>query len=240
MANQNVEGSGTTREVTPRQRAIRPRPKPRPRVRTPAPERRSTSYFNRIGRSSSGRSSSGRSSGRYGAVERRRDRRSTGRTSRSAPSNVPSSTAKVIKPPAPPKPPDVNSFLKGDSTYQRQLAAFGKALSDFRADQGLATTDYNTNYANTRRDIGVARDEALKNLENDYASRGLLQSSLYNTAEGEARQQYLNQFADLDKQRTSFLDQLAQELGKFQNEQSVQSQNARAEALRRRSEKYNL
>ena len=209
--------------------------KPKPKVRTPAPEARSTNYFNRIGRSSSGRST-----GRRGAVERRRDRRSTGRTSRSAPSSVPSSTAKVIQPPAPPKPPDVNSFLKGDSTYQRQLAAFGKALADFRADQGLARTDYETNYQNTYRDIGVARDEALKNLENDYASRGLLQSSLYNTAEGEARQQYLNQFTDLGKQRTSFLDQLAQELGKFQNEQTTQSQNARAEALRRRSEKYNL
>lgn len=215
------------------------RAKSKKRVNTVPPQRASRVTI-RPRRTSYRQPTSGRSSGRYGAVERRRDRRSTGRTSRSAPSSVPSSTAKVIKPPAPPRPPDVGTFLKGDSTYQRQLASFGKALADFRADQGLARTDYETNYQNTYRDIGLARDEALKNLENDYASRGLLQSSLYNTAEGEARQQYLNQFTDLGKQRTSFLDQLAQELGKFQNEQTTQSQNARAEALRRRSEKYNL
>jgi hypothetical protein len=77
-------------------------------------------------------------------------------------------------------------------------------------------------------------------MENDYASRGLLRSSLYNTDVGNLNKEYGNQYTDLDKQRTAFLDQLAQGLTGFKNEQATQQQNAAQEALRRRAEKYNL
>lgn len=173
-------------------------------------------------------------------------RRSTGSSSGSngsrTPSNPPGGDSKIIRPASPPKPvmPDTNTFLKGDSTYQRQLAAYAKSLADFQADQGLATTDYTTGYNSTRRDIGLAKDQAAGDLKNDYASRGLLQSSLYNTDLGELNQQYQNQYTDLDKQKTSFMSQLAQELQKYNSEQGTQKQNAQQEALRRRAEKYNL
>src|SRR5882757_4937132 len=57
-------------------------------------------------------------------------------STKSAPQAPSKPTAKVIVPTAPPKPvaPDINKFLAGDSTYQQQLAAFGKSLSDFQAD----------------------------------------------------------------------------------------------------------
>jgi hypothetical protein len=148
-----------------------------------------------------------------------------------------------VQPPAPPKPappPNNASWLRSDSTYQRQLASYGKALADFQAEQGLSRTDYDTNYQNTRRDIGLAKTDALGDLENDYAARGLLRSSLYNTDVGKLNQEYGNQYADLDKQRTAFLDQLMQQLTGFKNEQSTQQQNAMQEALRRKAEKYNL
>lgn len=160
----------------------------------------------------------------------------------STPSSPPQNTAKVIAPAAPPKPviPDTGSYLKSDSTYQKQMAAYAKSLSDFQADQGLARTDYETGYQGTYRDIGLAKKDATQNLQNDYASRGMLQSSLYNQGLGELNNQYQNQYNDLGKQHTSYLDQLAQELIKYKNEQGTQSQNAQAEALRRRQEKYNL
>jgi hypothetical protein len=160
----------------------------------------------------------------------------------STPRSPASATAKVIKPPAPPKPapPTASAYLKGDTTYQRQLASYAKALADFQAEQGLSRTDYDTGYQNTRRDIGLAKTDALKNMENDYAARGLLRSSLYNTDVGNLNKEYQNQYTDLDKQRTSFLDQLMQQLTGYKNEQTTQQQNAMQEALRRRSEKYNL
>lgn len=167
---------------------------------------------------------------------------SSGSNRSRTPSNPPGGNSKIIRPAAPPKPviPDTNSFLKGDSTYQRQLAAYAKSLADFQADQGLATTDYTTGYNSTRRDIGLAKEQAAGDLKNDYASRGLLQSSLYNTDVGELNQQYQNQYTDLDKQKAGFMSQLAQELNKYNSEQGTQKQNAQQEALRRRAEQYNL
>lgn len=155
----------------------------------------------------------------------------------------PTGNTKVITPPAPPpppKPPTNAAYLGSDTTYQRQAAAYKKALADYSAEQGLSRTDYDTGYQNTRRDIGLSKADAMEDLQNDYASRGLLRSSLYNTDLGELNQQYQNQYTDLDKQRTGFLDQLMQQLTGFKNEQSTQLQNAMAEALRRKAEKYNL
>lgn len=171
-------------------------------------------------------------------------RRSSGgrrSTSDSTPRTT-SSDSKVVTPVAPPKPaPPTNAnYLRSDSTYQRQLAAYAKSLADFQAEQGLSRTDYDTGYANTKRDIGLAKNDALHGLENDYASRGMLRSSLYNTDVGKLNQEYGNQYTDLDKQRTAFLDQLTQQLGGYKNEQSTQQQNAMQEALRRRAEQYNL
>lgn len=167
---------------------------------------------------------------------------STGSRQGSTPRPPASQNEVQIKPPAPPKPaaPSSSAYLKSDTVYQRQLASYAKALADFQADQGLARTDYDTGYQSTNRDIGLAKQEASTNLQDDYASRGLLKSSLYNTALGDLNQQYQNQFNDLGKQRTSFFDQLGQEFSKYKNEQSTQSQNALQEALRRRTEKYNL
>lgn len=150
--------------------------------------------------------------------------------------------AKTIVPPAPPKPvaPSLQKFLAGDSTYQQQMAAYGKAMTDFSADQGLARSDYTTNYNNTFRDIGLAKTDAAKSLQDDYAGRGLLKSGLYNQSVGELNQQYQNQYGDLGKQQTAFLSQLMQDLGKFKNEQTTQKQNAQSDAARRRADKYNL
>lgn len=166
----------------------------------------------------------------------------SGNIKSSTPTPVAPSNTKTIVPPAPPKPvpPKMSDYLRSDSTYQRQAAAYAKALADFQADQGLAKTDYNTGFQTTSRDIGLAKADAQKNLQNDFASRGMLQSSLYNQGLGELNTQYQNQSNDLNKQQTSYLEQLAQELMKFKNEQSTQLQNAQAEAVRRRAEKYGL
>lgn len=158
------------------------------------------------------------------------------------PSTPKPATAKVIVPPAPPKPvaPDLNKFLAGDSTYQRQIAAFNKSLADFNTDQTLAKSDYSSNYNNTSRDIGLAKTDASTSLKDDFASRGMLKSGLYNDALGQLNTQYQNQYGDLSRQQLAFLSQLGQEGNKYRNEQTVQKQNAQAEAARRRAEKYNL
>lgn len=216
---------------------------------TPRPKKVTPKRTARVARSSSS-SGSNRNNYRTNSLVKKSSggsrRRSSGGENRSVTRTTPRTptkpTTKVVKPVAPPKPavPTNRDWLRSDSTYQRQLAAYAKALADYQADQGLQRGDYESNYQNTYRDIGLSKTDALRDLENDYAARGLLRSSLYNTDVGELNQQYQNQYTDLSKQRTAFLDQLTQGLTGFKNEQSVQQQNAMAEAVRRRAEKYNL
>lgn len=222
------------------------------------PERRSTSYFNRIGNAAKPKRSRSRRSSDDGSSNSRRRATIRRRTKTRQP--VERKKPPVVKPPVTdktdtrPKPPvakkkpltpeqqraQIEAYLRGDSTYQGQLANFNKSLADFQSEQGLARTDYDTNYQNTYRDIGLARDDALGDLENDFAARGLLHSSMYNTETGDLRNQYQNQYTDLGEQKTSYMDQLVQDLSRFKNEQTVAQQNARAEAIRRRAEKQGI
>lgn len=245
MADMDSPGAGNRQAPSTVRRNVAPAKPVVPRRSTPKPARKKKVYRTNSGSSSGNHGSS--HDYRGGAVQRKA---SGGSSRKSSGGNKPirkttpvlpqKPTAKVIEPPAPPKPPSNADWLRSDSTYQRQLAGYAKALSDFNADQLLQRGDYQTGYANTRRDIGLAKDDAAHDLENDYAARGLLRSSLYNDDLGKLNQEYQNQYTDLDKQRTAFLDQLTQGLTSFRNEQSVQQQNAQAEALRRRAEKYNL
>lgn len=234
MANQSDGGAPAPPAPTsrasghPTQRRVT---RPKVRASTPPPRRIKT------------RVTSPGNSYRSQSIKRRATSSNSNRGNNNpAPRKPAASSAKRIVPPAPPKPviPDTNAYLKSDSVYQRQLAAYAKSLADFQADQGLARTDYDTGYQSTSRDIGLAKTEAQGDLKDDFASRGMLQSSLYNQGLGELNTQYQNQFNDLSKQRTSFLDQITQEMAKYKNEQSSQSNNAMQEALRRRAEKYNL
>lgn len=233
MALSNETGNGSGGVVKPPRPPSTPsnggRPHPPPSASRPSRRRRNpppsnTSYNNN------------KSQNRSRAANRRRSNRPQ------SPNPPQPPTSKVIVPTAPPKPvaPDLQKFLAGDSTYQKQLAGFNKSLADFGTDQGLAKRDYTTNYNNTYRDIGLAKGDASKSLQDDFASRGLLKSGLYNQSLGELNQQYQNQYGDLSKQQLAFLAQLGQEGKKYQNEQSLQKQNARDEAARRRAEKYNL
>jgi len=236
--------SGAARNRQAPRTAVPARPvsvaKPKPRV----VRKKKTS-------TSSGSSHKSSSSYRTNAVARRASGSSGSshsgggrRVSDSTPAR-PSKPTKVITPVSPPKPvqpkpPGIATSLRSDTVYQQQMAAYAKALADYQADQTLQRGDYEKTYQQNYRDIGLAKTDALKNLENDYAARGLLRSSLYNTDVGELNQQYQNQYNDLAGQRTSFLDQLGQGLVGFKNEQATQQQQAMQEALRRRAEKYNL
>ncbi len=222
---------GHTQSTTP----AAPAPPPPPRNKIARRKTRSSSNGNSGG--------GGNNNYRNNSLQRRSYSGGGQRSTSDSTPRTTSSTSKVVTPVAPPKPappPGNATFLRSDSTYQRQLASYAKALADFQAEQGLSRTDYDTGYQNQRRDIGLAKGDALKGLENDYAARGMLRSSLYNTDVGKLTQEYGNQFTDLDKQRTAFLDELTQQLGGYKNEQNTQQQNAMQEALRRRAEQYNL
>lgn len=143
-------------------------------------------------------------------------------------------------PPAPPAPPSLDAFSAKDSTYQNQLAALKKALADYSAQQGQAKTQYLTGYAGDLDSLKTNRTQGLQNLEDDYASRGLLQSGLYANSLSNLNTDFDKRQAALDQARAAFLAQQSNDFTNFQSEQQLTQQQALQAAAARRAAQYGL
>jgi hypothetical protein len=162
--------------------------------------------------------------------------------------------------------PSPEDYLAGDSTYQAQQAALQRALEAYQADNTRQSTSYNTDYQNGLAQLGyrpgAAQDDpstpnvdesqgqwaqgdqttaygrSYQNQLNDFAGRGLLRSTFYNNALDDTNRQFNDQLASVNKGKTDFMDQLAQSLASYQNENQLSQQQARADAIARRAAGY--
>lgn len=130
---------------------------------------------------------------------------------------------------------DPNAWLGGDTGYQDQLRQLGLALSNFQADATRRQGDITTQYDQSNRAMGQQKDMDLKNLESDWAGRGLIRSGLYANAVGDYNKEYDQRVSELLSGRDRALAQLTQEQQSFQTQQQLDQQAAREAALRRRA-----
>lgn len=191
-------------------------------------------------RGSSSRSSSGRSSGGGGGGSV-----SSGRSSRSSSGyagggSVGSTSGGSISYAKPPKPPTLAAFLGTDSTYIQQKSALEKAKADYLAQQGKSRTNYETGYATDLDTLGKNRTSALADLENDYASRGLMNSGLYADSLSSANNDWDKRGSALEQAKAQFLEGLSSDFGNFSQEQLLTLQRAEQEAAARRASQYGV
>lgn len=145
----------------------------------------------------------------------------------------------VVAPVAPPVPTE-SQFLTGDDTYQSQISALAKALANYRAQMGQNQTNYNTNYTGNVNDLNTAEGRTLTDLDNDYASRGMLVSGLYGKARSDEQGDFNTRLADLASQKQQYMQGLANDYSNFQDEQNLSKQKAQQDALARRSAQYGV
>lgn len=165
-------------------------------------------------------------------------------------------------PPPPPPPPSEEDYLKGDAAYKAQIAALAKALQDYTADDTAQRTKYETDYGTGLKQLGWTPDDpktadinegawnwedqltasgrANENQLNDFASRGMLQSSAYAQAQNDLQRSFNDQLGSVNKARGDFLSQRDRDLAAYKNENTGASQTARAESLARRAAQYGL
>lgn len=183
--------------------------------------------------SSSRRSSSSRSSG--GGSSSRRSSGGGGGGGGGSYTPAPRASA-----PRPLKAPDINSYLGTDSVYQSALSGGKRSLADYLSEltrrRGEATTQYNQTKSSMERD----REQQLADLENEFASRGLIQSGLYGEEQGRFQQQFTDQLTALDQQQTGLLADLLSQQKNYQRENDLAMQQAKQEALARRAAKYKI
>jgi hypothetical protein len=163
-----------------------------------------------------------------------------------------------------------DDFIASDASYQAQLAALTKALADYQADNTAQQTKYNTDYGTSLKNLGwspaaegavdnpltpnideskgawnltdtnTASGRAYNNQQNDFASRGLLQSSLYGEANNNLMRSLSDQLSGLDTAKQNFTDDLVRQLTTYKDQNVAQQQQAKADALARYSAQYGI
>ena len=102
-------------------------------------------------------------------------------------------------------PADYESRVDAESTYAAQETGWQKALADYIANQGLASSQYNTNYDGSKfRQLGLDEETGKASLLEDYAARGLGSSGAYLEAADKQRNEFATQRTGLGTAKTQF------------------------------------
>lgn len=139
-----------------------------------------------------------------------------------------------------PQPPSEGSFLRQDIGYQQSLREFARNFQNFLADKTRQTASAKQQFDVSRENLGEQRTRDIRDIESDFASRGLLHSGLYAGRLGEYEQDYASNLASFQQQYDDFLRQLAAAQSQLQSQQQLESERARQEALARRAGRYGL
>lgn len=158
----------------------------------------------------------------------------------------------------------------GDAAYQAQIAALTKALSNYESDNTAQSSKYDVDYGTSLKNLGwagaadgmvddpstpsvdeskgswnlqdqnTASGRAYQNQLNDFASRGLLQSSLYGEANNNLMRSLSDQLTGLDTAKTNFMDDLTRQLTTYKDQNNASQQQAKADALARYSAQFGI
>jgi hypothetical protein len=139
-----------------------------------------------------------------------------------------------------PKAPGLEQFLGSDATYQQTLSELMRTLEQYQLQNNTSQSSVREAFETALSRMGTERESALKNLEADFAARGLLNSGLYGDAVSQYNTQYGDRITDLTGDRDSNLSNLGTEFQNFQSNIDTQKADARLDAIRRRAEQYGL
>ncbi|HEY6020860.1 MAG TPA: hypothetical protein VIY48_13460 [Candidatus Paceibacterota bacterium] len=200
--------------------------------------RSGTNAANRVaGQNNRARQSSGRgNSGRSGYSTQ-----TTPRYSSPPRPRVGNTSGGVVTSTVPPAPPKFGAaYLAGDTTYGSQASALQKALQDYAAQYGTGLQNYNTEYTTSLDKL--KQDQGLKSTElnDDFASRGLLTSGVYADALNKFNQQYDTQRADLARAKALYEQDALTDKNNFTTQNQLELEKARQAALQRYNDKYGL
>jgi len=141
-------------------------------------------------------------------------------------------------PAEPPKPPSDEDWWKSDADYQVEEASLKSSLENALAELATKRSNFDQDFVTTLKNLGWdwngddqgsldnvatgrwdaanqlgAYGRGFTNLNDDFASRGLMDSSFFRDAVQNYNTDYNNQFGNLTSQRNSFLDQNGEKTG---------------------------
>lgn len=124
-------------------------------------------------------------------------------------------------------------WLKGDSTYQNQLSEYGSTLNDFLARLATQKNDFEADYKTSKDGLGRNQEQGMLSVGEDFTSRGMANSGLFQDARAKTESNYGRQGQALDTARTRAIgDFTNQETDKRQASRKAQ-ENAKSASLGR-------
>lgn len=137
--------------------------------------------------------------------------------------------------PAPTKSPmTLDQWLAGDTAFQGQKTAYQKALADYAAQDAAERGKYENEYTASLGKLGVEKEQGQQALNDDYASRGLMQSGLYADALNDYQNNFATRQADLERARQAYLADLTTDKSNYTTQQQLELQKAQQAAAARR------
>ena len=153
--------------------------------------------------------------------------------------------------------PTEEDYLKGDATYQATISALAKQLANFNTDIDTQLSNRKVDYDKALQQLGyimpakgategtwnfedqmTAAGRAYQAMLNDFASRGMIQSSGYGEAQNDLTRTLNEQFKGLETSNKQFIDDTGRQKTKAADENTAAQQAARAEAILRRAAQY--
>lgn len=143
-----------------------------------------------------------------------------------------------------------------DSAYTAQMAALTKALENSQTDLRAQQGQYDVNYGDSVKNLGYIQDDpatpqnegawnftdtnnaagrGFQNQQNDFAGRGMLQSSLYGTAQDNLTRSLSDQLGGMNTAKQNFGNDIARQGAAFGNQNTLSQGQAKAEAIARRA-----
>jgi hypothetical protein len=118
---------------------------------------------------------------------------------------------------AAPSVPSIDDYLSTDDPYQQQHLALQDALKDYQKQYDLQNSQYGTTYDQNSTALKKNRELSEASLTDDYASRGLMNSGIYNKAFTDLGTDYNNRQISLDTDKANFIANLGLGLTNFQD-----------------------
>lgn len=158
------------------------------------------------------------------------------------------------------QPPAEQDWLAQDSGFTTQQSALATALQNYLANANAQTNVYNNDYNSALKGLGVqnldaqngadaqwnwldpltASGKAYQQTNNDFASRGMLQSSSYNDAQDQLSKMLGQQFDTIHDNRTNWLADMARQQTDYSAQNTAALNSAKAEALARYRSNFGL
>lgn len=134
----------------------------------------------------------------------------------------------------------LDKYLAGDVTYQQQLADYNRALAEYNATYNRQKSITNRDYGESTRALNLQGTQDRADQQNDFAGRGILHSGVYAKALGDYNTSFNQRMRALTTGQSDKLSDLTDQRNNFLRQLSLEKNNAKQDAIRRRAQNLGI